>query len=150
MQAASDDGLFSDKVAAKIKALPSLTLIELDQYLHNPRNSGSTLGAILAENGNEEDYDRVFQILDAIVERSARYAAAILTACVIKTGEGKNASRHVCILCDGTTFHKTHMIKERVNAYLDEILTKNLGLYWKIVACDNDITLGAAISGLID
>jgi hypothetical protein len=37
-----------------------------------------------------------------------------------------------------------------VSAYLDEILTKNLGLYWKIVAFDNDITLGAAISGLID
>ena len=150
LQAAADDGLFSDKVKAEIKKLPSLTLIELDQYLHNPRNSGSTLGKILSDNGNEEDYDRVFQILDAIVERSARYAAAILIACVIKTGEGKNASRPVCILCDGTTFHKTHMIKERVNAYLDEILTKNLGLYWKIVACDNDITLGAAISGLID
>ena len=42
------------------------------------------------------------------------------------------------------------MIKERVNGYLDEVLTNQLGIYWKIVACDNDITLGAAISGLID
>lgn len=150
LEAACDDGLFTDKVAAEIKKLPGLTLIELDQYLHNPRSAASTLGKILAEKGSEEDYDRLFQILDAIVERSARYAAAILTACVIKTGEGKNASRPVCILCDGTTFHKTHMIKERVNAYLDEILTKNMGLYWKIVSCDNDITLGAAIAGLID
>ena len=29
-------------------------------------------------------------------------------------------------------------------------LTNKLGIYWEIVSCDNDITLGAAISGLID
>ena len=56
----------------------------------------------------------------------------------------------VSILCDGTTFHKTFMIKERVTAYLEEILTKDLGIYWRILSCDNDITLGAAICGLID
>lgn len=149
LQSACKDGLFTDKTCAEISKLPSLTLIEMDSFLHNPRSAGNVLGKILSENGTEEDYDRVYQILDAIAERSARYAAAILTACVIKTEEGKNASKPVCILCDGTTFHKTHMIKERVNAYLDEVLTNQLGLYWKIVSCDNDITLGAAISGLI-
>ncbi len=92
----------------------------------------------------------IFQILDAIVERSARYSAAILTACSIKTNAGKNASKPVCILCNGTTFYKTHMINNRVHAYLDDILTKQLGIYWEIVSCENDITLGAAISGLID
>ena len=92
----------------------------------------------------------MFQILDAIAERSARYSAAILTACAIQTGEGKNAAKPVCILCDGTTFFKTYKVRERVYGYLDEVLTRQLGIYWNIVSCDNDITLGAAISGLID
>lgn len=150
LKAAAKDGLFSAAYAEKISALETLTLIETDSFLHNPRSAASTLGKIAAETASEEDYDRTFQILDAIVERSARYAAAILVACTLKTDEGKNASKPVCILCDGTTFHKTYMIKERVNAYLDEILTHQKGIFWKIVSCDNDITLGAAISGLID
>ena len=91
----------------------------------------------------------ILQICDAIVERSARYGAAILVACVLQTGMGTNAAKPVCILCNGSTFFKTPMIRERVYAELDEILTRQSGIYWKIVSCENDITLGAAISGLI-
>ena len=90
------------------------------------------------------------QVSAELAERSARYSAAILTACAIKTGEGKNAAKPICILCDGTTFFKTYKVRERVYGYLDEVLTRQLGIYWNIVSCDNDITLGAAISGLID
>jgi len=150
LKTAAKDGLFTEKYAEKISALDSLTLIEADSFLHNPRSASSTLGKIAAECASEEDYDRSFQILDAIVERSARYASAILIACTLKTGEGKNASKPVCILCDGTTFHKTYMIKDRVSGYLDQLLTQQKGIYWKIISCDNDITLGAAISGLIE
>ena len=150
LQAAADEGLFTEKVCAEIKKIEKLTLIEMDGYLGAPYNKENVLGKIIAELGTDEDADRMYQILDAIVERSARYAAAILVACSIQTGEGKIASKPICILCDGTTFFKTHMIKERVNGYLDEVLTKELGIYWNIVSCDNDITLGAAISGLID
>lgn len=42
------------------------------------------------------------------------------------------------------------MLFERVNAYLDDVLTVQRGLYWKIVSVDNDITLGTAIAGLIE
>lgn len=147
---AAKEKLFSDKVNEAILSLNSLTLIEMDGFLHAPYNCKNPLGKICTEIATEEDCDKLYQLLDSIVERSARYSAAILTACSIQTGEGKNSSKPICILCDGTTFFKTHMIKERVNAYLDEVLTKNLGIYWKIVSCDNDITLGAAISGLID
>lgn len=149
LHAACDDGLFSEKVCAQIKAINSLSLIEMDGFLHEPFNAQNPLGKI-AFGADDEDCDRMFQILDAIVERSARYSAAILTACAIQTGEGKNASKPICILCDGTTFFKTYKIKERVAGLLDEVLTRQNGIYWNIVSCDNDITLGAAISGLID
>lgn len=150
LKKAAEENLFGDKICKEISKMDSLTLIEVDSFLHNPRSEKTVLGQILSKNGLEEDYDKIFQILDAIVERSARYSAAILTACAIQTGEGKNASKPVCMLCDGTTFFKTHMIKERVHGYLDSVLTNQLGIYWKIISCDNDITLGAAISGLID
>lgn len=150
LKAAAKDGLFSDKLNSEILKLDVLTLIEVDKYLHGPFDKNCILGKLACEVATADDNDLMFQILDAIVERSARYAAAILIACSVQTGKGCFASEPICILCDGTTFFKTHMIKERVYGYLDEILTNQLGIYWKIVSCDNDITLGAAISGLID
>jgi len=150
LQAAAKDGLFSAKVSDAILKLETLTLIEIDKFLHGPYNKECLLGNILCECGTDDDADKIFQILDAIAERSARYSAAILTACAIQTGEGKNAAKPICILCDGTTFFKTYKVRERVYGYLDEVLTRQLGIYWNIVSCDNDITLGAAISGLID
>ncbi|MCQ2591694.1 MAG: hexokinase [Treponema sp.] len=149
LQAAAKDGVFSEKVCEEIKNIKSLNLIEMDGFLHAPYTKKNPLGKIAVEIASDDDVNKIYQILDAIVERSARYAAAILVACTIQTGAGKIASKPVCILCDGTTFHKTYRIKERVSGYLDEILTKQLGIYWDIVSCDNDITLGAAISGLI-
>ena len=150
LQAAAKDGLFSAKVSEAILKLEVLTLIEIDRFLHQPFSTECVLGKLLSEAGTDDDADKIFQILDAIVERSARYSAAILTACAIQTGEGKNAAKPICILCDGTTFFKTYKVRERVYGYLDEVLTRQLGIYWNIVSCDNDITLGAAISGLID
>lgn len=150
LQAAAKDGLFSEKVNQAILKLDVLTLIEIDKFLHGPYNKDCVLGKIACEIATDEDTDKIFQILDAIVERSARYAAAILIACSIQTGEGKISSKPICILCDGTTFFKTYKVKERVYGYLDEILTRQLGIYWNIVSCDNDITLGASIAGLIE
>lgn len=150
LKSAAREKLFSDSVCDSILLINQLSLIEVDKFLHSPYSEDSILGSIAKTKATEQDCDIMFQILDAIVERSARYAAAILTACAIQTGGGKIASKPICILCDGTTFFKTYMILERVNGYLDDILTNQLGIYWKIVSCDNDITLGTAISGLID
>ncbi len=146
---AASEGLFSKKFADSLLKIEKLTLIEVDSFLHAPFATGSVLGAKAAECANDEDYDRLFQLLDAIVDRAARCAAAILAACVIKSGKGKNSSRPVCILCDGTTFYKTHKVHERVEGYLDQLLIHDRSLYYEIISRDNDITLGAAIAGLI-
>ena len=150
LQTAAKEGYLSEKVAQRILALSALTLIEADSFLHSPYDSSTTLGSILAESGTADDYDFVFGLLDAIVERSARYAAVILTSCVIQSGAGKSPSEPVCILCNGSTYHKTYKVFERVKGYLEQLLTQQRGLYWEIVAVENDITLGAAIGGLIE
>lgn len=147
---ASKEGLFSKKVTDKILALEKLTLIEADGFLHAPYDETTTLGKIFADGATAEDYDIAFEILDAIVERSARYAATILTACVLQSGEGKDPTKPVCILANGSTYHKTFKVYERVKGYLEEILTRQKGLSWDIVQVENDITLGAAIGGLIE
>jgi len=149
LHAAALEGMFTPKFAKSLLEIDKLTLIEMDSFLHAPYATSSVLGAKAAESATSEDYDRLFQLLDAVVERSARCAASILSACVIQSGAGKNASMPVCILCDGTTFYKTYRIYERVAGYLDETLIRQRALYYEIISRDNDITLGAAIAGLI-
>ena len=116
---------------------------------HSPYSTASVLGAKASGCATKEDYDRLFQILDALVERCARLATSILAACVIKSGAGTSSDEPVCILCNGTTFFKTYKIFARVQGYLEDVLVREKGLYYDIISRDNDITLGAAIGGLI-
>lgn len=146
---AVDDGLFSPAFADELSKLDGMTLIEFDNFLHNPYDVSSVLGKMAGEKATDEDYSTLFQILDALLERSARCAASILSAAVIQSGEGKNAARPVCIVCNGSTFWKSNKIYERVSAYLEDFLTVKNDLHWKIVSVENDITLGTAIGGLL-
>lgn len=151
LQTAAREGLFSEGVSKALLGLAEpLTLIEMDKFLHGPFNKDCILGKIACELATPEDLDTMYQLLDAVAERSARCSAAILTACAIQTGAGQNAANPICILCNGTTFYKTWMVRERTAAYLDELLTSKLGIHWEIVSADNDITLGTAIAGLIE
>jgi hexokinase len=150
LKGAVKDGLFSDAFAKKIDSLSALSTIDVSAFLEAPYNKETLLGGFAAENATEADYDTLFQLLDAMAERSARYAASILAAAVIQSGEGTNASKPVGILCNGTTFYKTYNIFARVQGYLDEVLTSQRGLYWAILTAENDITLGTAIAGLIE
>ena len=149
LKGAAKEGFVSPKLGAELLKLPSLTLIELDGFLRAPYNKETTLGALLADYGAQEDYNFVFEVLDAIVNRSARYAAAILVASVLKTGQGHDPTKPVCVVCNGSTFYKTYRTPGRVKACLEESLTKKRGLAWHAANIENDITLGAAIGGLI-
>ena len=148
LKGASKEGLFTKKVCDSILSLNELTTIDLSDFLAGPYNTDNVITKCLS-NGDDQDFDAMYQLLDAVVERSARYAASILSAAVIQSGEGKNSSKPVCILCNGSTFYKTHMIYQRVSAYLEQVLTLEKGLYWEIVTVEDDITLGTAIAGLI-
>lgn len=150
VQSAVKDGLFSAKFSEALSKIESLTLIEIDSFLHAPYRTASVLGAKAAESATEEDYDLLHQLLDALVDRSARLSASILTACVVQSGMGKSATEPVCILCNGTTFYKTHKVAVRVQAYLEDMLLRQRGLFYEIVSRENDITLGTAIGGLMD
>ncbi|HBG66415.1 MAG TPA: hexokinase [Treponema sp.] len=149
IHAAAAEGLFSKKFSDSLLQLEGLTQIEMDSFLHAPYNTSSVLGAKAAACADDEDYGRLFELLDAVVERTARMAAALLAAAVIKSGKGTCANLPVCLLCDGTSFYKTYKVRSRVEAYLEDVLVRQRGLYYEVVSCDNDITLGSAIGGLI-
>ena len=145
LKTAAKDGLFSEAFAKEILALEKLELKDMDQFFYAPRKTDTLLGAIAAK-GTQTDADIMFEILDAIVERSARLASAIIAASVIKSGKGTSAALPVGIVCDGTTFYKTHNLQYRLRGYLNEVLISQRHLYFEILTIDNDITLGTAVA----
>lgn len=143
---AAEEKFLSDGTSKKIRNLEKLTLIEVDEFLHSPYKDGSICS--LCE--NEDDREKIYLILDALIERCAKNAAAILSACAKMSGKGKNCLHPIGILCNGTTFYKTHKLHERIVSYLDKFLIKDNGIYYEILTLDNDITLGTAIAGLVE
>lgn len=148
LRKAAEEGLFSEPATKLFAKLETLELKDMDQFFYGPYRTDTKLGIILAE-GTESDRETVFRILDAFVERSARLTAANLAVAVIKSGKGSNPVRPVSILCEGTTFQRTHNLKDRVTGYLNTVLTENRGIWYEIITMDNAVTLGSAVAGLI-
>lgn len=148
LKAAATDGLFSAAVSGYLAELDGLELKDMDMFFYGPYRTDTKLGQIFAA-GTEEDRETAYRILDAFVDRSARMAAVNIGAAVVKSGKGFNPAQPVCILCEGTTFLKTHNLRARVEGYLYAELTLNRGIWYEIVSMDNAVTLGTAVAGLV-
>ncbi len=143
---AAEEGLFSEKVANAIRNTEVAETYDADRFLYAPRNPDTVYGKIIA-GGTQQDADTLYTILDLFVERSARLSAALIAAAVIKSGMGTSAALPVGVVCNGTTFEKTHNLKERFTGYLNDVLISQRHLYYQLLFVENDITLGAAVAG---
>lgn len=139
---AAEENFLSFGCSQKIKNLKDLTLIEADEFLHSPFKAGKVSG--LCE--NDEDREKIFLMLDALISRAAKNGAAILSACALQSEEGKNSLHPIGMLCNGTTFYKTHKLFGQIFSELENYLTKKRGVYFEILTLENDITLGTAIA----
>ncbi len=147
LKSAARKGLFSSDVALGIEALSSLELKEMDMFLSAPFRKDTTLGQVFAD-ATDFDMEAAYRILDAFVDRCARLAAINISAAAVKSGKGFNPAKPICILCEGTTFLKTHNLRDRVLSYLYQELTLNCGIWHEIVTMDNAVTIGSAVAGL--
>ncbi|MBQ0052220.1 MAG: hexokinase [Treponema sp.] len=142
---AAREKMFSDSACEKILKIEKLTLIQIDEFLYGPYKS-SVLAALCSD---DSDREKIYLLMDALVDRCAKNAAAILVAEAVQSGEGKNPVHPIGILCNGTTFYKTHKLYGRIIANLDEYLTRQRGIFYEILTVENDITLGTAVAGLL-
>ena len=141
LRAAAQDGIVSADCAAALSRLHDLSLVEMDEFLHTPDKKENVIAYCCKD---ESDQKILFEVLDALIERCAGYAASILAACLKQSGAGKDDP--VCILCNGTTFFKTYRLRERIESYLAQFAD---GIRYEIVSKENDITIGTATAGLV-
>lgn len=145
VQKALEDGLFSDK----LKEIPTgITPFDMDQFMSNPFADETKIGSLL-KNGTQNDRDTIYLIFEAIIERSAFVVSSLLGATIIQSGKGTSPTKPICVVCNGTTFWKTHGLLNKVNVFLYESITKKQNRYFDIVCIENDITLGTAVAATI-
>jgi hexokinase len=76
--------------------------------------------------------------------------AVNLASAILKTGEGKDPQRPVCVNVDGSTYYKTLTadFQNRVQQELVALL-KPRGIAYDLIKVDESPVIGAAVAGLM-
>ena len=145
LQAAAQAGLFTPTTQQALQALTSLETKDVSIFMAHPLGRTDPLSQACDQ---ESDNITLYYLIDALLERAAKFTAANLCSAVIKSGKGHNPCRPVGIVAEGTTFYKLTSVRPRVEYHLRQCLTEQRGLHWEILNLDNATLIGAAIAGL--
>ena len=141
---AIEEGVLSSSFKERYESLGNVNTTEMSHYLEMPFNLDYKL--VKCVDGNSEDAENLWFILEAIIKRAAKMTAANIASAVLKTEYGKNPLYPVCINADGTTFYKTEYLEQYTKFYLREFLQFKHGRFVQFVRIDNSPVIGAAIA----
>lgn len=141
---ASFEGLFSESFASEIKKLDGLTTADFDSLFIEGKSS--CLSEIIKQ-GSEKDIQLLKELITAIISRSANLTAeAIYSAIIASDYQDKEKEElPVCITCNGSTFWKTPLLKEKVENRLKTLLPTD----FEIIKIEDDITKGSFAAAFI-
>jgi len=147
LEKAVEEGLFTSGTASVLTELGRLSTKDVDDYLHNPHNPSNILVRNLKDQPLE-DRERLFYLINNLLDRAARLAACSLAGTVLKSGMGTSPLEPLCLTVDGTTFYCFYQFKTRVEEYLRAILKGDNLRHYSIVRVEDAPLLGAAIAAL--
>jgi len=137
---------FSEGGRAAIRKMGTLTNAHASNFCRGDR-APDQVGGLASEALSASDRDVVRTVYQAVVDRAALFAAVNILAAVIKSGEGRDAARPVCVTIDGTTYERTCGLKENVQERLAR-MARERGLHVRCIAVEEAPLVGAAIAAL--
>jgi hexokinase len=147
LKAAAKEGLLSATAAAEIRSWNALSNKHLDDFCGNaPGADNPFLNAAFTA----EDHAAVKRLCTPVYERAAVLTAVNLASAILKTGEGKDPARPVCVNVDGSTYYKTLTadFQNRVKRELAALLQPR-GIAYELIKVDDSPVIGAAVAGLV-
>lgn len=145
LQAAVDEGFFSESCGKMLKAMKDTQLIDLNNYMYDPYDETNVFSKLVEV---ESDRTNLYLIIDAMIERAAKLCAVKLSGMILKTGKGTNPCRPVAIVAEGTTFYKLKGYKEKLEKYMREYLTKQNQVYYEFLKGEDLNLIGTATAAL--
>lgn len=140
-------GLFSPAAAAEISAWPTLSNKSLDDFCGGaPTPDNPFLNAAFSAS----DRETAVRLCTPVYERAAVLTAVNLASAILKTGEGKDPVRPVCVNVDGSTYYRTLTadFRKRVQRELKVLLAPR-GIAYELIRVDDSPVIGAAVAGLM-
>ena len=116
-------------------------------YISNIGSPRGILGGCI-HNGHDER--SVFEIIEAIIGRAGKMAAAKLAAVILKTNKGKSEERPILITIEGTTFYKLKGLRPSFERHLSRFLRFDRMRYYEFTEVPQSSLVGAALAALID
>jgi hexokinase len=142
LQAAAEDGLFTQGGAACLRGWPRLDTPELDPLL-SPRPAAEGLAAALARGGSGDDLVLARALASAVVERAAQLAAVVMGAAALRS-QGP-AGPAVRVTADGSTFYKLPTFQGRITGWVERIVAGKCAV--EVGSVEHAALLGAAVGG---
>lgn len=147
LKAAAKKGFFSASAVAVIQAWEGLSNKHLDDFCGGKPAAGNPF---MVEAFTASDCECVKQLCTPIYVRAAVLTAVNLASAILKTGEGRDPTRPVCVNVDGSTYYKTLTadFQNRVQQELAALL-KPRGIAYELIKVDESPVIGAAVAGLM-
>lgn len=144
---AVQDKLFSSSAGDRLLSLGEIVTIDVDEFMKNPYGKGKLASCF--DKDDADGRERLYYIIDGVLERAARLVAVNLISIIVKTDMGRSPLKPVCIATEGSTFYKLKSYRGRIEYYMKKHLTDEQGRYYEIVHVENSSLIGAAIAGLL-
>ena len=144
---AAKAGLFSPAAAAKIASWKMVSNKDLDEFCGAAPAADNPF---LDPAFGDADTAAVVELCTPVYERAAVLTAVNIASAILKTGEGKNPDRPVCVNVDGSTYHRTRTAQFRnlVQQELKALLAPR-GIAYELIRVDESPVIGAAVAGLM-
>lgn len=139
---ACKEKLFSSAFINGFNRFTHLSTADFDGIYNSEKET--RLSALIL-NGSSEDADFLREIISAIIERSAYLTAEAIYAAILMADE-ESEEFPVCIACNGSTFWKTPMLKEKAENRLKKLFSAP----FEMLQIDDDITKGSFAAAFIN
>ena len=97
---------------------------------------------------NDRDRKVIAHICDLITERSARICTVVLTAGLIRCGEGRDPKAPVFITAEGSTYLKQAGFREKLARHMNEFAGTEHGLHFEFHHVPDVVLRGIAVACL--
>lgn len=144
-------GLFSPALTQHFLAqTENIHPSDMSAFLQHPAQGGSgKLHEILAQaKGSSDDYHITHSICTAVVERTARIAAAVIGAAMVKSDPRPDTP--ITVMCEGTTLLKTPELFAQVKKHIQAIAQTTGTTQVALKTLDNAVIIGTAIAACTD
>ncbi len=140
---AAKDGLLPGSAEALL-GIGTLRSAEADAFCRDQEK-----GNLLADLVVPEEKGTVLALLDAFYDRVAKCIAVLLSAVLVLENGKDPEDAPTGIVADGSTFHKSYLLRPKVDLYMKEIAEKIYGQKYIFLQVEDGNMCGAATAALL-